>query len=342
MLRLKNQKKLNVFIILFFVAFLIVYLISETSVTASENMEKLIQGAKKEGKLMFYSVGSAKDANSLLNRFKKKYPFIKTSFWRAGKIKLFTRVMNEYKFKKYSVDVIRGAAAHANIYKKRKMLTKYVPPESRFVPEKSRDPEGYWHGISVTSMVCGYNKRLVPASEVPKTYEDLLDPKWKGKMGMDLSKYEWFATLLQQKGEGFLENLSAQEISMRSGGSLCRQLLLAGEFSILIAHHLYHMQNEKDKGAPVDWVGLEPVIFYFAAVCLPINAPHPNAGKLFINFMLTKDGQKAVNDWGRIPVRSDVGSKYKELLDKNKTILTEIEVAERSKEINDLIKKYFR
>jgi len=315
-----------------------------TSIFASnfDDTDRLIEGAKKDGHLMVYTSGDANQTISLLSRFKEKYPFMKTEIYRAGKVKLLTKILMEHKFKRYTADVTLMSAIQTNILKKEGALEKYSPPEGRFLTEESRDPQGYWHAVYLTGMLCGYNNRLVSSKEAPKTYEDLLDPKWKGKLGIDSNNIEWFSTLLKIKGEGFLEKLSRQRPSMRDGQSLSVQLLAAGEYSMLLDSYEYRMLESKDKGMPIDWVALEPVIIYFVSSSLAANAPHPYAAKLFINYLLTETGQQSVVQWGRTPIRSDVGSRNKKMLDKYKLIVTDIDTAEKEKEINPIIQKYFR
>ena len=308
----------------------------------AEDLPRLIEAAKKEGQLSMYSSASTGQCQLVLNRFKEKYPFMKTDYFRSGKVGILTRVLTEQRFKKYAADVMMTSAIQTHILKKNGVLEKYVPPESKFLPPDSRDPEGYWHGIYASETVLGYNKNLVSSKEAPKTYEDLLNPKWKGKIGMEANKVEWFSTLLETKGEGFWGKLSQQKPSLRVGNTLALQLLAAGEFHILANVYLYSVEEGKLMGMPIDWVGLEPVNTYYVAISHLAHAPHPNAAKLFMNFLLTKDGQKALDEWGRTPIRSDVDSKYKKLIEKHKFIVTDIELGEKEKGINDLVGKYFR
>ncbi len=307
-----------------------------------DDLDKLIEGAKKEGNLMLYTSGDAGQNELLLSSFREKYPFIKTQYYRSGKVSLLSKILMEHRFKKYSADAIVLSLLQSNILKKQGALDKSSPPESRLLPEEFRDPQGYWYAVYSSEVVCGYNSRLVSSTDAPKTYEDLLDPKWKGKMGLEKNKMEWFATLLKLKGESFFEKLSLQRPSVRVGESISVQLLAAGEYSILADSYFYRMLESKDKAMPIEWVPLEPVVIYFVSASLAANAPHPNSAKLFINFLLTQTGQRAIVKWGRTPVRSDVGSRNKTFVEKFKVAITDIDTGEKEKEINQMMGKYFR
>lgn len=339
---LKNFKIAMTLIQLTFIFLATVCVCAMAFAETPEDIQTLIEAAKKEGHLSLYSSGTAAQCQLFLDRFREKYPFIKTDYYRTGKVGLLTRTLTEHRFKKYSADVILTSATSAYILKKSEVLAKYFPPESKFLPEELRDPEGYWPGVYISEVVLAYNKNLVSSNEVPKRYEDLLDPKWKGKMEIEVNKVEWFANLLKSKGEGFFEKFSQQKPSLRTGNQLGLQLLAAGEFNILADAFLYSIEESKSMGMPIEWIGLEPVTTYLVSNSLLANAPHPNAAKLFINFMLTKEGQNVVVEFGRTPIRSDVESKYKKLLNNYKTIMTDIKMGEIEKEINDLVRKYFR
>jgi len=307
-----------------------------------DDIDKLVEGAKKEGQLMLYTSGDAGQNELLLSKFREKYPFIKTDYYRSGKVSLLSKILMEHRFKKYTADAVVLSLLQSNILKKEGALEKSFPPESKFLPEEYNDPQGYWHAVYSSEVVVGYNTKLVSPRDVPKTYEDLLDPKWKGKLGMERNKMEWFATLLKLKGESYFEKLARQRPSLRVGESICVQLLAAGEFSMLVDSYFYRMLESKDKNMPMEWVALEPVVIYFVSASLAANAPHPNAARLFINFLLTQSGQQAVVKWGRTPIRSDVGSRNKKLMEKYKLMITDIDTGEKEKEINQVIAKYFR
>jgi iron(III) transport system substrate-binding protein len=162
------------------------------------------------------------------------------------------------------------------------------------------------------SFVSAFHARQVARAEAPRAYEDFLSPKWKGKMWLNEDDIEWYATMFEimgkEKGSQFMRRLAQQDLRYGRDPSLAIELLCAGEFPLMIGIHFHHTERLKQKGCPLDWVVTEPGYNRPPiAIALAKNAPHPAAGKLFIDFILSRDGQKAVQNVAlRYPVRSDV------------------------------------
>ena len=191
-----------------------------------------------------------------------------------------------------------------------KLITPYRSPESKFIDRDMVDDEGYWTAYYVNPYVLGYNTKLVNKEDVPKTYEQLLDPKWKGKkISIDDSAYGFLAGLIRawgkEKAVEYFKKFAAQEPVPQRGNTNRVQLTMAGEYPLIIAY-APTIQRETSKGHPMDWVPLEPVPVQVNPMMLASKAPHPNAGKLFIDFLLSKEGQKMLVGFRRIPVREDV------------------------------------
>lgn len=274
---------------------------------------KLIEGAHKEGKLVWYTSMSIEDAKRLVDAFNKKHPFVQTEFFRAGSAGLFNRIVNEARIGKVFFDVvaIRGLETHQLI--KGGLLQPYFSPESQAYPPGFKHPKGLWVDYFDAYQVIGYNTRLVPKDRAPKSYDDLLDPRWKGRIGMDEELYSWYGAMVQkwgkEKAQRFMQGLAKQEVQLRSGQTLAAQLLAAGEFAIamVLAHRVEKM---KEQGAPLEWVTtLDPIAVSLHPIGLAAKAAHPNAGKLFIDFVLSKEGQKVVLDVGRTPARPGIDLK---------------------------------
>jgi len=276
-----------------------------------QHTAKLIEGAKKEGKLLWYVVFSLPDANAVMNGFNRKYPFIKTEIYRAGSQVMVNKVLTEIKAGRNVFDVIDNDMLESFAFKEKGVFGKYLSPQRKFYLEGDKDPEGYWTGIYANKVVMGYNTRLVPPQDVPKTYEDLLAPRWKGKMAMDSKSYYEFAVWLQimgggDKGLAYMKKLSDQGIQFRSGRTLIGSLLAAGEFSLGLALFNTTVEFQKSQGAPVDWVALEPVIDKTHALGVSAHAPHPNAARLFVDYVLSREGQEIIAKSFRTPTRIDV------------------------------------
>ena len=301
-----------------FVGLLAVFLLCSFPFTAplhaasldEENTAKLVAGAKKEGKMLWYATLVAADADRLLKRFQEKYPFIKTELYRTGDDGMMTRIMAEAQAKRPAFDVVMITGIAGEVLKKKGLTAKYLSPERKFFPEGSRDHEGYWTDIYMNLYSIGYNTKLVSRQEAPKTWADLANPKWKKRMGMDTKSYYWFAVMLkslgEEKGREFMKKLASQEIQFRTGQPLITQLMAAGEVSIGIALYNQVVEEMKTKGGAVEWVSIEPLIPQIHPLSVAAQAPHPNAARLFIDFMLSREGQEMLAGFSRIPSRSDV------------------------------------
>ena len=213
--------------------------------------------------------------------------------------------------------------------------------EASSLPSEYKDPDGIWTSAYVSGTLLGFNSKQVKRADAPKTYDELLNPRWRNGIGMDSNKIEWFAMLLKLKGRPFMEKLAALNPSVRSGNTLVLQLLSAGEFPISAGVYEYSVEDMKTKGAPVDWIGLEPVITYTVAVSLPSQPNNPNSAKLFIEWLLSKEGQEVVNRYGRVPIRDDVESKYGKILKQHKLLMTDVDLGQKEVEINETFRKLF-
>ncbi len=270
----------------------------------------LIEGAKKEGKVVWYNMLTVVEANVVAKKFHEKYPFITAEMYRSGAENMMTKITAENQAKKYIFDVLMITAAESELLRRKGLFAKYLSPERKFFPENLRDAEGYWTDQYLNLNVIGYNTKLVSRQDLPKTYEDLLKPRWKGRMGMDTKAYNWFASVIKHMGEKkgleFMKKLGEQNILFRTGRTLNAQLVGAGEVQLGIAVYNQRIEEMKEKGAPVEWLALEPVVPEIHPLSLSAHAPHPNAARLFLDYLLSKEGQEVIASFFRIPSRSDV------------------------------------
>jgi iron(III) transport system substrate-binding protein len=271
------------------------------------------EAAKAEGEVVLYSSLNNEQIVTLVDGFKKRYPFIKASFYRGTSERVLQRVITEAKAGRFAVDVLTSAGFQVQLMKEAGLTQKYVPDEASAYDEGFKDPDGHW--ISVHSLLnsMGYNTQLVRPVDAPKKYEDLLAPKWKGKIGVNLQDPEWYVNLHRRMGKekarGFLKALAAQEPGLREGHNISAQLLAAGEFQVVSNTYAHILARIKKQGGPVQYVFDEPVITYVHPVALAKSAPHPNAGKLLESFILSVEGQKMLRDQGRIPSHRDIDPK---------------------------------
>ena len=293
----------------FFIAAIVIGSLPTMPIFAS-NHESLIEGAKKEGKLVVYTSMTVDQAQKLNDTFKAKYPFIQPSMFRAVGERLLTKIMAEAQAGKYEFDVVQSAETQAYFLKKKNLLAKYVAPETKNIQKPFFDPDGYWAAVYMMPNVIGYNTRVVKRNEVPRSDDDLLNPKWKGKIGMDHSKPEWFSWKLKRMGEekglAYMKKLGAQDFKLYSGLTILTNLLAAGEFPLVLNTYLHNVEDVRRKGAPVDWVAQNPLFTKFQPIGVGSKAANPNAAKLFVDFMLSEEGQKIIASFGRVPTRRGV------------------------------------
>jgi iron(III) transport system substrate-binding protein len=264
--------------------------------------------AEAEGKLMFYASFNAADSKTLTDRFKQLYPKIDAVFYRTTDAALMERILTESRAGQNLWDVVMTTSFYGHNLKKRGMFLSYDSPERKFFREGYKDPQGMWTSIYTNYAAFGYNTRDVPKASVPKSYNDLLRPEWKGQIGMDSRPYEWFGTMIKAMGEeqgfSFMHGL-AKQATLRAGRTLVAQLVAAGEFKGALTAYSQTFEVLKPTGAPVDWDYLNPVFANIHPVGISAKAPHPNAAKLFIDFVLSKRGQEVIRGMNRIPDRID-------------------------------------
>jgi ABC-type Fe3+ transport system substrate-binding protein len=281
---------------------------------AQEGQEpKVVEAARQEREIVWYTTMSLDQSKQFMDRFVKKYPFLKPAVFRSGGGALLNRVLSEAKGGKYLFDVVHGTGEIVLPLMEPGLVAAYSSPERKMIPEDLKDSKGYWTSVYVNSIVLGYNKNLVKREELPRTYEDLLNPKWKGrKISLDDSYTTFLQGLISAWGKeralAYLKKLSGQEPVIMRGSTVRVQLAAAGEFPLVIAYANI-VQYLAEKGAPVDWVPLEPAVVSVNTVMLGAKASHPNAGKLLVDFTLSKEGQEKLWDFQRIPSRSDVEPK---------------------------------
>ena len=290
--------------------------VEDVALLKASNREKiLIEGAKKEGKVNFYTglivdqvVRPVKDA------FEREYPFLQIEFFRGNSERVAQKVLTEYQAKRYEVDVISGSAA-ATMVQRAGYMQRFYSPHLAEYPAELKDPKGFWGSTNVYFMTLGYNTRSVKASELPKTYEDLLHPRWKGQAMWSTSRGSGapqfigniFMTMGQEAGKAYIQKLKQQNIAKSTASA--RQILdlvIAGEYPMAIQIFNHHAYISKAAGAPVEWQPLEPVTATNNSVGLAKNAPHPHASMLFLDFILSKKGQRVFQQSNYLPAHPEI------------------------------------
>jgi iron(III) transport system substrate-binding protein len=289
--------------------------VAEIALYQGPDREKvLIEGAKKEGKLIFYNTNTWM-TNVVSKEFEKKYPFIKVLAWRSGGRMLIRKVIEEYTAGRIHVDVMESSAGQIVILHKKGVFQEYYTPEAVHYSDKVKlkgksggfyyvaDRELYW-GL-------GFNTKLISPAEAPKTRKDLLDPRWKGKMSIPgtTTGVKWVGNTLEVMGRDFLDKLSRQDIKVQNiSGAALNTLIVAGEVPLSPAAGNTTLALAKQRGAPVEWRPMEPVVTNLGFSGVTTGAPHPHAALLFLDYLHSKEGQKVVMQGNLVSPRQDIGS----------------------------------
>lgn len=274
---------------------------------ADSRSAALVEAARKEGKLVFYTSVETEFARALTAAFEARHPFIKTDIFRSTHDKIFSRMNVERQTGTYTADVVSVGEFETYHMQKKGFIAPYKSPSAAAYPDGFKDPNGYWTDLYDNLIVTAYNTTRVKRNELPQRWEDLLHPRWKGRMVLDQNEDRWFANMLylmgEKKGMEFMQSLAKQEVAIRGGRSLATQLLSAGEFDLQIVAYWYRPYLMKKQGAPVDWIGMEPAVIALHPISIVEKAPQPNAARLFIDFALSDEGQRVFLQRGREPAK---------------------------------------
>jgi iron(III) transport system substrate-binding protein len=292
----------------------------------------LIEGAKKEGALTLYD--SHTWFRTVVKEFEKKHPFIKVSEFRSDSKTMLKRTLEEFKAGQHLVDVIETTAATMGIMKREGMFQEFLAPDARHYPDdvKVKGKNGlYYLGERETYNSLGFNTTLITPVDAPKTLKDLLDPKWKGKMSIagTSTGVRWVGSMLVTMGREFLAKLGEQEIKVQNiSGAALAGLVVSGEVPLSPTIFDANVHTAKQKGAPIEWRPLEPVVTTVGYSGMSSKAPHPHAALLFIDYIHSKEGQQMIMKGGLWSPREDIGTleqKFKKLYIDEKYSLDELE-----------------
>jgi iron(III) transport system substrate-binding protein len=275
----------------------------------AQSEDELIRGAKKEGKVAFWSSMRIEDSKALAAGFEARFPFIKVDIFRAGGEQIVNRAMAEHLAGKTTYDVLNAFAL--KVVQNKGLLQPYAAPEATHYPAGFKDHQHYWVSLYSGYNVIGYNTKLVSKADAPKSWDDLLHPRWKGKLGMDDEEYFWHAGMLkywgEQRGKKYMEALSRQGLEFRNGHALLADLLSVGEFPVAVVVYPDHIEMMKVRGQPVEWVKTtDPILVNLAPVGIAAKAPQPNAAKLLLNYSISREGQEILQKARRASARHDV------------------------------------
>ena len=277
----------------------------------ADREQRLAQKAKEEGTLVLYTSLAPSESKPLAEAFERKYG-IKVELWRAISEKVVQRVITEAQGRRHSVDVVETNGPEMEMLAREKLLGEFHSPYIADLPAEAIPAHRTWFPDRMNFFVVGFNTNKVQRSEIPATYEGFVDPKWRGRIGLEATDAEWMATLIKtwgdEKGMAYFRKLSEMKPDVRKGHVLLAELVAAGEVPVGLTMYNSNIVSLKRKGAPIDFVPVQPVVARPQGIGVASNAPHPNAAQLFADYVLSPDGQRLFESLGRAPASRRVTS----------------------------------
>lgn len=277
----------------------------------ADREQRLIEGAQKEGTLTLYTSINSKDAIPIAEAFEKKYK-VKVALWKASSEKVLQRTVTEARAGRFTVDAIDTNGPEMEALHRENILSEFYSPAFKDIPAAAFPPHREYVAERLNFFTLAYNSKLVKPEEVPRSYDDLLSPRWAGKIGIETGDIDWFAAMVkymgEEKGIAYFRKMAASHPQLQTGHTLLVELLAAGQVQILVSAYNHNVAREHDKGAPVEWKALPPTFGHANGIGLSRNAPHPHAALLFAEFLLSREGQELIKSRHRIPSSNAVPS----------------------------------
>lgn len=255
-----------------------------------DRMARLIEGAKKEGVVSIYGSSVTEDMKPVSDAFKARYG-IDFQYWRASSENLVQRTVAETRAGRCLVDGFATVAAELEALHREKLLQAVKTPLTAELMPLALRPHGEWVASRLNIFSAAYNTNLVKKDEVPKSYEDLKHPRWKGRLAVEADDGDWFATVVSKMGRDrgvalFRDIVRTNGVSARKGHTLLSNLVVAGEIPLALTVYSYKPEQQKREGAPIEPLYLAPVVALAYGPAVAKCAPHPHAAVLFNEFML--------------------------------------------------------
>jgi iron(III) transport system substrate-binding protein len=286
------------------------------ALSGADREQRLIEGARKEGSLTLYTSFTTNDMAVFFAAFEKKYG-IKVNAWRASSENVLQRAVMEARARRYEVDAFETNGPELEALHREQLLQAVSSPHhSSLVPQAVR-PHREWATTRFNLFVAAYNTKLVKKEELPTTWADLAHPRWKGRLGIEAYDHDWFAGIIGGLGETqglkvFRDIVATNGMSVRKGHTLLSNLVVSGEVPLALTIYYYRPVQLKEKGAPIDWFALKPVLARPNGVAVARRAPHPHAALLFYDFMLN-EAQEIMTRRNFIPSSATITATLKDV-----------------------------
>jgi len=313
---------------------------------AAERQQRLVEAARTEGEAVVYANMDVSAMKPLTDGFMKRYSGIKATSVHFSGAAIITRIDTESRAGKQLSDVVLSGQLGVLASIEKRIAARYRSPERENYREGFKDKDGLWTAYMTNVMVTGYNTRLVKKEEAPRVLDDLLKPRWKNKLVMDSQSYVWFGTIMQYLGEDaglrFMKRLNDQNLNHSRGRRLMTQLLAAGEHDATVETNLNSVLSLSRQGAPLWFAPLQPHFLSPSLVFMSANAAHPFAGALFIDYLLSEEGQRIVVTTNRMPAHVKVKSPESQLVEGQDVRMPDIfDIGKRYEEIGRRYREVF-
>jgi iron(III) transport system substrate-binding protein len=266
--------------------------------------KRILEGVRKEGQVLIYTSLNLKDSVPITEAFEKKYP-VKTQLWRSSSEKVLQRAITEARAGRFACDIVETNGPEMEAAYREQLLQEFFSPHFDDLPAAAFPKHRQWIADRFNFFTIAYNTNLVKTDEVPNTYEDLVHPRFTGRVGLEASDTDWFAAMVkamgEQKGLAFFRKLAGAKPQMRTGHTLMAELVASGEIPLAATIYNHNAERLVVKGAPIRWKALKPTFGRPNAIGVARRAPHPHAALLFADFMLSREGQTLLKERNRVP-----------------------------------------
>ncbi|HZO03861.1 MAG TPA: extracellular solute-binding protein [Burkholderiales bacterium] len=291
--------------------------LAQVQYEGADREKVLAEGAKKEGEVMLYTSLVPEDLTALGAAFEKKYG-VKLKTWRANSEKVLQRAVTEARAGRNDADVVETNGPQLESLYREKGLQPLRSPYLKDLMAQALQPHGHWVGTRINMFVHSYNTNLVKKEELPKSYQDLAHPRWKGRLGIEAEDEDWFAMIIKALGEEqglriFREIVKVNGLSVRKGHTLLAGLVASGEIPLALTTYSHGAEKMKQKGAPVEWFAIAPAIGRANGIGVVRKPPHPHAAALFVDFLLSPEGQQILQKGGYVPASLRVEDRAQKL-----------------------------
>ena len=273
--------------------------------------KRLLEGARKERHAVVYTSLNTKDSIPIVQAFEKKHG-VKIELWRSSSEKVLQRAITEARAGRHAVDAFELNGPELEALYRERLLEEFWSPQFVNIPPQGFAKHRHYVADRFNFFTIAYNTRLVKPDEVPSSYEDLLHPRWVGKLGIEASDTDWFGSIVKHMGEAkgleFFRKLAQMKPQMRTGHTLMAELVSSGEIPIAATIYNHNAERLAVNGAPIKWKALNPTFGRPNGVAVAKRAERPHAALLFIDFMLSLEGQRLIKERNRVPASNKVDS----------------------------------